>query len=94
MNKKYRENKQKKFAYTYIENKKGGKYMEYAKDEIFNIKYNETLDRLELKNKKWTNRIKIRSYNIIIIILILLIFLSSIDFYLIYSFMKILTQTG
>ena len=68
--------------------------MEYAKDEIFNIKYNETLDRLELKNKKWTNRIKIRSYNIIIIILILLIFLSSIDFYLIYSFMKILTQTG
>ena len=31
--------------------------MEYAKDEIFNITYNSSKNKLEMKRKNWTTRL-------------------------------------
>ena len=41
--------------------------MEYAKDEIFQIRYNTKLDRLEMKGESWTSRLskKIKRHKLI-----------------------------
>ena len=65
--------------------------MEFAKDKIFNIKYNAKLDKLGLKNenrlKQWCSKHKIIS--IIISIAILTI---GIDIVLIYQFFETLSK--
>lgn len=66
--------------------------MEYAKDEIFNIRYNAKLNRLEIKDKNWTSRIGnfLKKHMLINVFLIVFIVLSSINFLLIYNFFNIL----
>ncbi len=67
--------------------------MEYAKDEIFNITYNTTLNKLEIKQKKWTSRLKkiIKSNKLIISVISLFIIFCMVDAVLIYYFMRILS---
>lgn len=66
--------------------------MEYAKDEIFNITYNTTLNRVVTKQPKWTSKVKLffRKHMIINIFFIAFIAFSSINLWLIYSFFCIL----
>ena len=61
-------------------------------ENIFNVKYNTKLDRLEIPKEKEKNKIigfvkKNRFFSIIVTSFVIL---SGINFYLIYSFMKIL----
>lgn len=67
---------------------KGGFFME----NVFNIKYNTKLDRLEKTNNKAENKIWgfIKNHKFFSIILMSFFIFSCINFYLIYSFMKIL----
>ena len=61
-------------------------------ENIFNVKYNTKLDRLEIPKENGKNKIigfvkKNRFFSIIVTSFVIL---SGINFYLIYSFMKIL----
>ena len=61
-------------------------------ENVFNVKYNTKLDRLEIPKEKGKNKIigfvkKNRFFSIIVTSFVIL---SGINFYLIYSFMKIL----
>ena len=61
-------------------------------ENIFDVKYNTKLDRLEIPKEKGKNKIigfvkKNRFFSIIVTSFVIL---SGINFYLIYSFMKIL----
>ena len=66
--------------------------MEYAKDEIFNIRYNTKLNRLQIKEKKWTSRTRkfFKKHMLINMFLMMFVVLSSINFLLIYNFFNIL----
>lgn len=68
--------------------------MEYAKDEIFNIRYNAKLDRLQIKEKGWTTKAQkfFKRHMLISMISILFIMLSAINFLLIYNFFNILEK--
>lgn len=61
-------------------------------EDVFNINYNTKLDRLEIQRKKRVNKIFkfIKENKFISLIFGSFIFLSGINFYLIYSFVKIL----
>ena len=62
--------------------------MEITNENFFNVKYNTELDRLELRKK---NKImeKIQKHKVISILFTILIMFSCLNFFLIYSFMKI-----
>ena len=49
--------------------------MEYAKDIIFNVKYDEVKNTIGIKNRKWTSRFKgkIKKHKIISVAIISLI---------------------
>lgn len=66
--------------------------MEFAKDEIFKIRYNMKLDKLEIGNKKGSTKIKnaIKNYKVIFIIAISVMILAIINSFMIYNFFKIL----
>ena len=66
--------------------------MEYAKDEIFNIKYNAKLDRLEVKSNTNLNRIwrGIKHHKLITTAILAFVIFSSINIIMIWSFMNIL----
>ncbi len=68
--------------------------MEYAKDEVFNITYNTTLNRLEIKQKKWTSRFKkVIKYNkFILSVISLFIAFCAVDSVLILYFIRILNS--
>ena len=61
-------------------------------ENVFNVKYNTKLDRLEVPKERTTNKVFkfIENHKIISIIFTSFIILSGINFYLIYSFVKIL----
>lgn len=61
-------------------------------ENVFNVKYNTKLDRLEKTNNKAENKIWrfIKNHKFFSIILMSFFIFSCINFYLIYSFMKIL----
>lgn len=61
-------------------------------ENVFNVKYNTKLDRLELpkERKKYKILNFIENHKFISTIFASFIILSGINFYLIYSFMKIL----
>lgn len=63
-------------------------------ENIFSVRYNKTLDRLEVPKDKMTQRIrrKIENHKLISLAISMFIILSGINFYLIYSFMTILNQ--
>ena len=66
--------------------------MEYVRDEIFNIRYNEQLNKLELKKESWTSKLKsiIKNNKFITITLITFIMFSSLNFIMICNFIKLL----
>lgn len=68
--------------------------MEYAKDEVFNIRYNTVLNRLEIKNERGTSRVlkKIKKHKMISLIITILIMFSCLNFFLIYNFMIVLQK--
>ena len=66
--------------------------MEYAKDEVFQIRYNTKLNRLQIKEEKWTSKFykKIKRHKFITAIIITFILFSTINIVMINSFMRIL----
>lgn len=76
------------FDYVYYSHFKGGFYME----NIFNVKCNTELDKLKIR-KDSTKFKKInffRKHKFFTVVLMSFFIFSGINFYLIYSFMKIL----
>lgn len=65
-----------------------GKNME----NVFNVRYDAKLDKLEIPKEKYSNKILnlIQKNKFITLVFSSFIALSAINFYLIYSFMKIL----
>ncbi len=61
-------------------------------ENIFNVKYNTKLDRLEIPKEATKNKMFkfLGSHKFISVIIISFFILSSINFYLIYNFVKIL----
>ena len=61
-------------------------------DDVFNIKYNYKLDKLELSEKRKGKMIFkfVQNHKFISIVFISFFALSVINFYLIYSFIKVL----
>lgn len=68
--------------------------MEYAKDEIFKIRYNTKLERLQTENKNWTCKFlnKLKKHKLMTTILITLIMFSTANIIMIYNFMQILQE--
>lgn len=61
-------------------------------ENVFNVKYNTKTDRLEIEKERKSSKIYrfIQNHKFISIIFASFFALSTINFYLIYSFMKIL----
>lgn len=61
-------------------------------ENVFNVKYNTKLDRLEMPKQNWKSKILsfIQKHKFFSVILTSFFILCCINFYLIYSFMKIL----
>ena len=66
--------------------------MEYANDEIFKIKYNTRVDRLQMKHESWTSRFykKIKEHKFLSMIVLAFFLFSSINVIIITNFMKLL----
>lgn len=66
--------------------------MEYAKDEIFQIRYNTKLNRLEMGKESWTSQIaeKMRSHKLLTTTIIAFFIFATLNMIMIYSFIKIL----
>lgn len=66
--------------------------MEYAKDEIFQIKYNTKINQLQVKQERWTSKIykQIKTHKMLITIIIFFLMFSAINIIMINSFFKIL----
>ena len=66
--------------------------MEYAKDEIFQVRYNTKLNRLEMKGESWTSRIakKMKRHKLLTTTIIAFFMFATINLLMISSFMKIL----
>ena len=66
--------------------------MYYANDEIFKIRYNTGLDRLQVDKEKWTRRLakKIIKHKLLTMIIFAFIIFSTINVIMIYNFIKIL----
>ena len=66
--------------------------MEYAKDEIFKIRYNTKLNRLQMRKENWTSRIYqiIKTHKFIISVILMLLLFSIINIMMINSFINIL----
>lgn len=66
--------------------------MEYAKDEVFQIRYNTKLNRIEIGGESWINRLgkKIKRHKLLTTTIIAFFMFSTINVVMIYSFMKIL----
>lgn len=66
--------------------------MEYAKDEIFQIKYNTKLNRLQMKGECWTSKLykKIKRHKLLTTTIIAFFMFATVNMVMICSFMKIL----
>ena len=66
--------------------------MEYAKDEVFQVKYSTGLNRLKGKDETWTSRLasSIKKHKWITTIMIALLMFATINLILIGNFIKIL----
>ncbi len=66
--------------------------MEYAKDEVFQVRYNTKLNRLEMAKEGWTSRVcqKVRRHKLLIAVIIAFFTFATINFFMICNFMKIL----
>lgn len=68
--------------------------MEYAKDEIFQIKYNTKLNRLEMEKENWTNKFakKMRNHKLLTTTIIAFFMFATLNMVMIYSFIRILEK--
>ncbi len=66
--------------------------MECAKDEIFQIRYNTKLNRLQMRGENWTTRLfqKVKKHKLITTTIIAVFTFAIANMIMIYSFMKIL----
>ena len=66
--------------------------MEYANDEIFKIRYNTRLDRLEIEKESWTSKIakKILKHKLLTMSVIAFFIFSTINTVMIINFLNIL----
>lgn len=66
--------------------------MEYAKDEVFRVKYSTGLNRLKGKDETWTSRLasSIKKHKWITTIMIALLMFATINLIMIGNFIKIL----
>lgn len=76
----------------HIYNKNNYKMGEFYMENVFDIKYNTKLDRLETSKKKNRFLKFIKKNKLISIICVSFLSLSILNFYLIYSFIKILEK--
>lgn len=70
--------------------------MEYAKDDIFKVKYNSKVNRLQIPKERWTSKLlhKIKKHKFISIVIVLFFMFSCINFFLIYNIVTILQRTN
>ena len=68
--------------------------MEYTKDVIFNVKYADTVERVEFGKKKWTDKIGqvVRQHKFISIILTMTTLLIGIDAVLMINFIQLFSK--
>lgn len=73
-------------------NIRGNIAMEYAKDEIFQVRYNTKLNRLEMRGESWTSRLykKIKRHKLLTTTIIAFFMFAILNIVMICSFMKIL----
>lgn len=66
--------------------------MEYAKEEIFQVRYNTKLNRLEMRGESWTSRLhkKIKRHKLLTMTIIAFFMFATLNMVMICSFMKIL----
>lgn len=66
--------------------------MEYAKDEVFQIKCNTKLNRLDIKEEGWINRLykKMRKHKLLTMSIVAFIMFATINIIMICNFMKVL----
>lgn len=66
--------------------------MEYSKDEIFQIRYNTNLDRLQIGGKRWTKRLlqTIKRHKLMTVTVIAFIIFSILNVAMIFTFINIL----
>ena len=66
--------------------------MEYAKDEVFQIRYNTNLNRLQIGSDRWTSRLlkTVRRHKLITTVIISLMIFGAANVIMIYNFMKIM----
>lgn len=63
-------------------------------ENVFQIKYNTKLDRLEMPRETYINKVfkTIKKHKIVSLITGMFVMLSAVNFYLIYTFMNILER--
>lgn len=66
--------------------------MEYAKNDVFNIRYNTKLNRLQIEGENWTSKLykKMKRHKLLTTTIIAFGMFSTINLIMIYNFMKIL----
>ncbi len=66
--------------------------MEYAKDEIFKVRYTTKLNRLKMKEESWTSQLcqKIKKHKLLTTTMLTFFMFAIINMAMIYGFMKIL----
>ena len=66
--------------------------MEYANDEIFKVRYNTRLDRLEVEKESWTSKIvkKISKHKLLTMSILAFFIFSTINTVMIINFLKLL----
>ena len=72
--------------------KGGNGNMEYAKDEIFQVRYNTKLNRLEIGEQNWISRLcqKIKRHKLLTTVILAFIMFGTMNVVMISSFLKIL----
>ncbi len=66
--------------------------MEYAKDEIFQVRYTTNLNKLQMKGESWTSRWgkKMKKHKLLTMCILAFFMFATMNIVMIYSFMKIL----
>ena len=65
--------------------------MEYAKEDLFNIRYNTKINRIKIQKESWTSLLlkKTKKHKFISIVVIAFLGFSIVNIVMIWSFMKI-----
>lgn len=68
--------------------------MEYTKDLIFNVRYNEVKNTIEVNKNKWTSRLinKIKKHKIITVFISMATILTLIDAILMANFINLIEK--